>query len=98
MGQRAGTRHGKDHDEKISSATPSTHALPRGFGWFSLGVKANAEAAVWGSHAANTTTSSDQDTKIPEEEPTRSGRPLFPEGGAVLRAPGIGPCIACWCS
>ena len=71
---------------------------PRFSGGFPLGVKANAEASVWRSHAASTTTSSDQGTKNLEEEPTRSGRPLFPEGGAVLRAPGIGPCIACWCS
>ena len=51
-----------------------------------MGVKANAEAAVWRSHAANTTTSSDQGTKIRRR--VRRGRDApFPEGEAVLRAP-----------
>ena len=52
---------------------------PGFLGGFPLGVKANAEAAVWRSHAANTTTSSDQGTKI--RRSIRRGRDARFSGG-----------------
>ena len=51
--------------DRVSRPVVST-PCPGFLGGFPLGVNANAEAAVWRGHAPNTTTFSDQGTKIPK--------------------------------
>ena len=79
-------------DSSAGSETSSPRTLQRGdrvsrpvvptpcpgfLGGFPLGLKANAEAAVWRGHAANTTTFFRPVYDDSEEDSTRSGRPLF---------------------